>query len=152
MIVELLNRLFDYRVIVNCDRDPYLHRWYLFRSERLGIFLHKFVRSDEDRALHDHPWAFVVIPLWRGYIEHSDVRVRHDLTNVVEVRMNVHRRVWPILGTRYRPATYRHRVELVGGRPSWSLFFRFKKIRFWGFWPKTGFVDWQKWWNDLCED
>lgn len=34
----------------------------------------------------------------------------------------------------------------------WSLFIRFKKRRLWGFWPKGGFIDWRKWWSDLCDD
>src|SRR5688500_17625240 len=68
---RILSAILPFKVIVNCARDPYLVRWYLFRSGPVSIFIHKFVRSDEDRALHDHPWAFLVIPIWRGYIEHS---------------------------------------------------------------------------------
>jgi hypothetical protein len=137
MIEKLLNKILPKRVIVNCDHDPYLHRWYLFRSGRFGIFIHKFVRSDEDRALHDHPWSFLVIPLWRGYREHNQKGVRNVL---------------PLLGTRFRRAEYQHRVELRAGKPSWSLFIRFRKRREWGFWDKvSGFILWNKWWQDKCE-
>lgn len=52
MITRILNRLFKHRVIVNCDHDPYLTRWFLFRSMPLALYLHVFHRSDEDRALH----------------------------------------------------------------------------------------------------
>lgn len=153
---KLLNRIFDYRVIQNCERDPYLMRWYVFRRESFAIFIHKFVRSDEDRALHDHPWAFIVVPLWRGYIEHSDRECPcfacQNHPCMAPERIPVKKRVWPIIGTRFRSATYRHRVELLDKKPAWSLFFRFKRIREWGFWPKEGFMDWKKWWNDLCED
>lgn len=72
MIDKILNRILECRVIVNCEHDPYLYRWFVIRTERFGLFIHKFVRSDEDRALHDHPWPFVVIPIWRGYVEHSE--------------------------------------------------------------------------------
>jgi hypothetical protein len=137
MIERLLDRCFHSRIIINCEHQPYLHRWYLFRRQRFAIFLHKFVRSDEDRALHDHPWGFIVLPIWRGYIEHTDGGCQ--------------RRVWPLIGTRYRPATFRHRVELIDGQPAWSIFIRFKYLRSWGFWPGH-FVHWRKWWNDLCED
>ena len=141
-----LNRCFKHKVIPNCDGDPYLHRWYIFRTERVALFLHKFIRSDEDRALHDHPWAFLVIPIWRGYWEHSQKGKR---------------RVLPIIGTRLRPATYRHRVELLSYMfcagtgeweqytkielPAWSLFFRFTRIRDWGFWANNGFIKWNIW-------
>lgn len=176
LLERFLDRIFEKRVIVNCDHDPYLHRWYVIRTKRVGLFIHKFVRSDEDRALHDHPWSFLVIPLWGGYIEHSDrpfdplrladwghvqviwktklalsgekIPYRED---IVPERVPVRRRVRPLISTRYRDTTYRHRVELVKERPSWSLFFRFTKIREWGFWPKEGFILWNKWWQDKCE-
>lgn len=154
---HLLDRIFEKRVIVNCDHDPYLHRWYVLRTKRVGLFIHKFVRSDEDRALHDHPWSFLVIPLWGGYIEHSDREPNADerlsyLRHGTSLeRVPVRRRVRPIISARYRDVTYRHRVELIESRPSWSLFFRFTKVREWGFWPKEGFVLWNKWWQDKCE-
>lgn len=126
---RFISRFLNGKVIMNCERNPYLYRWYVIRTSRLGVFIHRFVRSDEDRALHDHPWAFIVIPIWRGYREHNDRGVT---------------RVLPILGTRMRKATYRPRVELIDGRQAWSLFFRFRYVRLWGFWPKAGFVDWKK--------
>jgi hypothetical protein len=167
LLVRLLDRIFDKRVIVNCVREAYLHRWYVIRTERIGIFVHRFVRSDEDRALHDHPWAFIVIPLWGGYLEYSDrpvmrgrnveracrefARLPDFLNTILSQRESVVRRIWPIISTRYRDTTYRHRVELIKERPSWSIFIRFKKIREWGFWPKEGFLLWNKWWQDKCE-
>jgi len=137
MIEKILNKLFKHRIIINCDKDPYLKRWYLIRLPRVALFLHKFIRSDEDRALHDHPWDFIVIPIWRGYYEYNDSgRIR----------------VWPFWNTAHRYATYRHRVELIAEQPSWSLFIRFEREREWGFWPEHGFVNWKQWWSDMCED
>ncbi len=174
--MRVLDRLFEKKVIVNCAHDPYLHRWYVFRSERIGLFIHKFVRSDEDRALHDHPWPFIVIPLSGGYIEHSDQPISESekraaviswaiFNNIVPRTLSydnlleqlnrrnlVQRRIRPLISTRYRNTTYRHRVELIDGRPSWSLFFRFKKLRDWGFWSKSGFIQWNRWWQEnKCE-
>lgn len=167
LLERILDRFFERKVIVNCAREPYLFRWYLIRTKRLGLFVHKFVRSDEDRALHDHPWSFLVIPLWGGYVEHSDRLIltkrgrqramREFVLNpdflemILSQREPVKRRVWPLISTRYRDTTYRHRVELINGRPSWSLFFRFTKTREWGFWPKDGFIQWNKWWQEKCE-
>lgn len=150
---KLLDWLFEKKVIVNCERQPYLHRWYVVRTERVGVFVHKFVRSDEDRALHDHPWAFIVIPLWGGYIEHSDREVPpHERPATSDnYRLPVRRRVWPLISARYRSTDYRHRVELINGAPSWSLFIRLRKVREWGFWLPAGFVQWNKWWQDKCE-
>lgn len=136
MVEKILNKCFKKKVIVNCDRDEYLHRWYLIRTKKFGLFIHKFIRSDEDRATHSHPWNFIVIPLWQGYLEHNDTGIT---------------RVFPLLGTRFRKAEYRHRVELIEDKPSWSLFVRFEERIEWGFWPKEGFIQWNKWWQDKCE-
>lgn len=174
MIDKILDRLFEKRVIENCDHDPYLLRWFLLRrGEALGVYVHKFLRSDEDRALHDHPWDFLVIPLWRGYREHSlrgrnicwdcdgwcitrNVGVEFIKTCPTckgqgEVDNIIVRRVLPFLGTRFRRGLYRHRVELVDGKPAWSLFIRFRRSRLWGFWPSGSFVAWDKWWSANCE-
>lgn len=174
LATAILDRIFKHRVIVNCDRDAYLYRWYVFRTPWVALFIHKFVRSDEDRALHDHPWPFLVIPIWRGYIEHSEVRIRHvklcPKINPEGTEENkeewdwwehwwetkaIRRWVYPIIGTRFRRSTYRHRVELFLNEdgddlPAWSLFFRFKECRVWGFWPKEGFIAWDKWWSTKC--
>jgi hypothetical protein len=156
-IEAILDRIFKHKVIVNCDGDPYLFRWYVFRTRGIGLFIHKFVRSDEDRALHDHPWPFLVIPAWRGYIEHSEVDALPEVDPGAWMRGSPPQipravRVLPVVGTRLRRATYRHRVELLrcDGKelPAWSLFFRFREWRTWGFWPKAGFVAWNKWWQD----
>lgn len=168
LVMRVLDRVFEKKVIVNCDKDPYLHRWYVLRTQRVGLFVHKFVRSDEDRALHDHPWSFIVIPLWGGYIEHSDRKFNLELVSDCEYlpddflhcpvgtpyteRIEIKRRIWPLISTRYRNTEYRHRVELINARPSWSIFFRFTKIREWGFWPKSGFIQWNRWWQEnKCE-
>jgi len=136
MIIEFLDQLFEHTTIINCDHDPYLERWYIVRSKKFSMYVHKFVRSDEDRALHDHPWNFLVIPIWRGYNEYNLKGIR---------------RVYPIFGTRYRKAEYRHRVKLINNKEAWSIFVTFNKRRMWGFWPIYGFVDYKKWWRDLCE-
>jgi hypothetical protein len=71
-MIWLLDLLFKKRVIENCEHEPYLARWFVIRSKNFGLFIHKFIRSDEDRALHCHPWDFIVIPVWRGYWEHYE--------------------------------------------------------------------------------
>lgn len=130
-----LKKFFDRREIVNCQRDIYMTRWYLFRREKIGVFLHRFSRSDEDRALHDHPWSFITVILWRGYFEHTPKGSS---------------RKWPGMMC-WRPAEWRHRVELVDGKPAWTLVVRFKARREWGFWMPSGWIQWNKWWQNNCE-
>lgn len=163
---RILSRLFTLRSIRNCDGDIYLQRWIVFRAgkdgEGFGINIHKFLRSDEDRAVHCHPWAWLVVPLWRGYIEHTEER-RYSRPERIPLGgwdaggarpdyiIPSQRRVLPFLGIRFRAATYRHRVELIDGKPAWSLFFRFKRTRVWGFWPAEGFIPFNQWWSKHCE-
>ena len=68
--------------------DPYLLRWFLIpRNHILNVYLHKFLRSDDDRALHDHPWWFVSIMLRGRYLEwlpdsHSLIPKLHSTTEL----------------------------------------------------------------------
>lgn len=159
MVTRIINKLFPGKIIHNCFKDPYLHRWHLFRSRRFTVMLHKFYRSDEDRALHCHPWSFITILLWRGYYEHTERREEcfcnpeHGCWRcfgsgycVVPVK----KRKWP-LSILWRPAEWRHRVELVKGKPAWTLVIHFKRRREWGYYMPRGFIRHDQWWQENCE-
>lgn len=49
--------------VINYGETPYLERYYLFTVLGWRFYLHRFVGSDPDRGLHDHPWplAFSLI-------------------------------------------------------------------------------------------
>jgi hypothetical protein len=161
-MTKLLDKLFNHRTIVNCEREPYLKRWYLIRRPRIAFFLHRFYRSDEDRALHDHPWSFITVILWRGYLEHTERRCPRCVAGGYHAfagecaqcddkkTVAVIKRKWPGMIC-FRRAEHRHRVELVAGKPAWTLVIRFKERRDWGFWERGGFVQWNKWWQNNCE-
>lgn len=112
--------------------NPYMLRWYLLpRNEWLNLYLHKFMRDDEDRALHDHPWWFLSWMLKGKYIEHTP--------------NGIFRRSW--LSIAFRRATHTHRVELlkdIAGKPvpCWTLVLTGSKSREWGFWCPKGFIPW----------
>lgn len=139
--------------IIMQSGKPYMHRWWVIpRNKIFNIYLHKIVQSDDDRALHDHPWWNVSILLKGGYYEHTP-----------------HRVYWRTAGGIYfRKATASHRLELDtrhcrlfhGGAnatedqalaceeydilPCWSLFITGSKIREWGFHCKTGWRHWRE--------
>lgn len=138
---------------------PYLRRWFLtpwsrddhpLKRKRLpNIYLHQILRSDDDRALHDHPWVNMSIILWGGYIEHVFERPPVEgieLPPVVQKRRR-------FLSVVYRRADQAHRLELyrkekrhgrLAGyveKPCWSLFITWRKRRPWGFWgTKEGVI------------
>lgn len=130
--------------------DPYLFRWYLIpRNRFFNIYLHKFLRDDDDRALHDHPWYSVSLLLKGGYWEHVYIdpekhpeEYQNPYGNeVLSVQECVRRYTGDVI---FRSALHRHRIELINGKPAWTIFMTGPKIRDWGFWCPQGFVHWEK--------
>jgi len=109
--------------------NPYMTRWFVIPKNRwLNVYIHKFHRSDDDRALHDHPWWSVGLILRGGY---------WDVTPAG--------RQWIGPGRiKVRSAETKHRVELQDGKPSWSLFITGPRIREWGFWCPQGWRHWRE--------
>ena len=160
--------------IKNCDGDPYLTRWHLFSSKWFTVMLHKFHRSDEDRALHDHPWSFISIMLWRGYYEHfehniycsscagtgladSGNEVCHPIVKCdnCEGTGIFHslprcKRKWPGM-IFFRRAEWKHRVRLVDKKPAWTLVIHFRRRREWGYHMEDGWIHHANWWRQNCE-
>lgn len=110
--------------------DDYLRRWYVIpRNPWCNVYLHEIRKSDDDRALHDHPWRNTSIILAGEYLEHlpGGVVVRRGPGDVVE-----------------REAEALHRLEIdPGAPPVLSLFVTGPKIRDWGFACPQGWVPWQ---------
>lgn len=124
--------------IIGTRENPYLMRWWLIPKNRLfNVYLHKILRSDDDRALHDHPWWNVSIILAGYYVEclPGEVRKYRGRGSMV-----------------FRRATQAHRLELKWMRdkeqpePVWTLFITGPKIREWGFLCPKG---WRHW-RDFC--
>ena len=69
----LRRRIADRRapdLVIGGAADPYLRRWYVLpRNPVLNVYLHHFLRSDDDRALHDHPWVNASVLLDGDYVE-----------------------------------------------------------------------------------
>lgn len=128
-------------------RGKYLRRWWLSKRKGRGrVYLHNAVDSDDDRALHCHPWHNISIILRGGYIEHVFAYPPVDgqpLPPVIQKK----RRPGMII---FRRAELAHRLELYPKtlticphtgheksaqlKPCWSLFITWPKSREWGFW------------------
>jgi hypothetical protein len=53
--------------VIGGNERPYLLRWWVIpRNPVFNVYLHCFLRSDDDRALHTHPWLFNVSWLLLG--------------------------------------------------------------------------------------
>jgi hypothetical protein len=110
------------------EGDVYMRRWWIIpRTGLMNIYLHQFLRSDDDRALHDHPWLNISILLRGSYVEHTTEKatLRHAPAIV------------------FRRATAAHRIELIDNKPVWTLFLTGPKIREWGFLCPQGWRHWK---------
>jgi hypothetical protein len=122
---------------------PYLRRHFLIpRNPVFNVYVHEFLRSDDDRALHDHPWAFNCSVLLEGvYREHTKHGVSLRFAGDIAFRWG-------------RAA---HRIELLRavwgcgdkavafGDPlkCWTLFVTGPRVRSWGFYCPKGWVHWR---------
>ena len=117
---------------------PYLLRWWLLpRNRFFNVYLHSFRRSDDDRALHDHPWANCSVLLLGSYTEHTIAAGgihRRQVLSAGDVRLRWSGRI-------------AHRVELHDG-PCWTLFITGPVYREWGFHCPAGWVPWRRFVDD----
>ena len=108
--------------------ECYMRRWHLRRKPgRHNLYLHRYDGSDDDRALHDHPWKSIGIVLWGKLYEVSEMGEK---------------RLWPFI-PKYRKAQYAHRLKLKS-KVAFTLFFTFPKEREWGFLCPNGWVHWSE--------
>lgn len=142
--------------LIGGSTNPYMRRWWVIpRNKYFNIYLHHFLRSDDDRALHDHPWWNMSILLWGKYIEHMPrdpvaYKAGRNRAHIQKLRSA------PFIYMRGAEAI--HRVELLKRdcgchegqhcpeqkeKPVWTLFITGPKWREWGFWCPKGFKHYQ---------
>jgi hypothetical protein len=130
----ILNR----RVIHAPTGEPYLIRWEILRTPWFSILYHTILRSDWDRALHDHPWNFTSIILSGGYYEHV-LRSYLGPNFTVVTGGKPSEPIWYGRGRIVRhKATDLHRLELPLGCITRTLVFTGRRSREWGFQKSTG--------------
>jgi hypothetical protein len=132
LLVSLRLRVLDHmakhpptRIIKNLAGAPYLNRWELRGNHpAFDIYLHQFLRSDDNRALHDHTAASIAIVLRGKYMEWlqaSTYKIRTEGDIVL------------------RRATTAHRIEIDEAKPGpITVFLRGPKSREWGFYCMSG--------------
>lgn len=116
-----------------------------WNQRRVGLFLHHFYRSDDDGALHNHPWKWAVALVLRGgYSEER--RTRDD---------RVVRRVVRPGAINVLTANTFHRVDLLDPHGAWTLFVVGPKAQSWGFWDRgtKKYTPWREFIDELrCKD
>ena len=113
--------------------ENYMKRWWVVpRNDMSNVYLHWMNGDDDDRALHDHPWANTSVILLGGYAEVTPSRT-------------IDRKPGDVI---HRAAEDSHRLLLyrdAAGKiiPSVSLFFTGPVEREWGFHCPKGWVPWR---------
>jgi len=113
--------------LVGDPADPYLRRWHLLpRNDWFNIYLHHFLHSDDDRALHDHPYRWNVSWLLQGHYwewlpNGWAARAQGDIV--------------------FRWGASPHRIDLYRG-PCCTLFITGRRVREWGFLCPQGWRHW----------
>ena len=128
MLEDLLYRItarLPCRFIDGEEGEPYLERYYLWGAFGWHAYLHRFLESDPDRGLHDHPWNRAVsLVLSGGYDEQRSSDGDPDLIRVRTVR--------PFRLNFLRGDDF-HRVVLRDGRAAWTFFVHGPRTKGWGF-------------------
>lgn len=107
--------------------------WHEFWTRLPGVYLHLFLRSDDDRALHDHPWANISFLISGEYTEH------------LILAGGIHKKTVHRAGDiRIRwSGKEAHRIELHDG-PCWTIFITGFRYRSWGFLCENGWRPWRE--------
>ena len=161
----------------------YMQRWWLLPASkdkaRMAARVHHILRSDLDRALHDHPWDNASVLLKGGYWEVVPGAYRDAFERGIEgashpmrqLHLTIHnlpggkvpalqREVFAAAGVKWRgplsitkrKAEALHRLVLPAGTTAWSLFITWPKRREWGFATETGWVHNESYLNALGRD
>lgn len=112
----------------------YLTRWRLVQTPWFAVYLHKIMRPDGDRALHNHPYGFAALILRGGYREEVFDRSWYAL----------HEREHGPLDWNVIPHGRYHNIRTLLRVPTWTLLFAGPRQSSWGFLTADGeHVDWQ---------
>ncbi|KAA2285458.1 hypothetical protein [Arenimonas fontis] len=133
--------------IVGGPESPYLRRWWVIpRNRWFNVYLHHFLRDDDDRALHDHPWPWCSILLVGSYIEHTIAAGgihRRQIREAPSIKISGPKRAHRIelLPNTPNPA---NAFETWPRKPCWTLFITGPRVREWGFHCPQGWVPWEQ--------
>lgn len=141
LIARITRRPPDF--VIGDREDPYLRRWWVIpRNPVFNIYLHQILKSDQDRALHCHPWVNLSVILWGSYLERLP-KYQTQATGF-DYTPGFTRDVLRETGSiSVRMGHWRHRLILSTGEQCWSLFFTGPVYRRWGFHCRTGWVYWR---------
>lgn len=113
--------------------DNYLRRWWIVpRNQGCNVYLHEILHSDDDRALHDHPWDNTSYLIDGSYTEVTPAGEFERAPGSIVNRL----------------ATDSHRLVIPEGGHAVSLFMTGPIVREWGFHCPQGWRHWKEFVDD----
>lgn len=112
--------------------DLYLTRYHIVRTPWFGVYIHVIHRPDRDRFLHDHPWSFSSVVLRGGYQEETRRNLDSFTIKKTHKAGSFHR---------MRLKDGYHSIRTLLRVPTWTLVFRGKRVKDWGYLTPNGWVD-----------
>lgn len=116
------------KLIKGEEGQPYLERYMVARWGKNGehtIFLHRFLDSDSDKGIHDHPWDSKSFILSGGY---NEKRLIQD--NGIE--KVIVRDIKPLSFNTIKKNDF-HQIILKPKTAAWTLFYHGPRVKHWGF-------------------
>lgn len=135
-MLQFVSEFLPKRVIRGGDGGPYLSRFQLldFGRKRGRLWLHRFHRGDEDRELHNHPFAWSgSLVLVGGYEEERLTQVFRPQGAIAPyLHCSIERKFHGPGSINVIHFDTFHRVHLPNGE-AWTLFVSGPILRKWGF-------------------
>ena len=115
------------REIKSKEGVVHFRRYQILKFGKLGgIYLHYFTQPDKDMFEHDHPWNFSTMILKGAYLEQYGGK--HRIRRFLSYK-------------RYKAEDSHKIVDLIDGKPCWTLAFVGKRRRIWGYNTHKGWMD-----------
>lgn len=138
--LERVSRHLPYREISG-EKGVFLRKYLLYRTSQekdsVRIHLHHFLRGDEDKEPHDHPWSWAVsLILVGGYTEER--LIPKPISYIPFSRSG--RLGFAMVKIPFKPFSInyigletKHRVTIPEGKDAWTLFISGPVVKSWGF-------------------
>ena len=107
-----------------------IHRLRVVQTPLFALYLHKHIRPDPGRDLHDHPASFFSVIFKGGYIERrmgASMPLKHFA-----------------LSARWMKAEWPHTIQELLRVPTWSVLLMGRRRRMWGFHTDNGWVPYKE--------
>jgi hypothetical protein len=127
-ILYLVSGFMKCKIIKGDEGQPYLERYMVARWGKNGektLFLHRFLDSDPDRGIHDHPWNSRSFIVAGGYFEKRLIK-QNGVEKVIV------RDIQPLSFNTIRKNDF-HQIILKEKTPAWTLFYHGERVKHWGF-------------------